>query len=399
MVDRRISTLIVVMVALTVSCTAIPASGQPGAKDWTLMIYMDADNNLEAVGLLCLDLLEDVGSNEKVNIIVLLDTLSGGSDILYVESDSSMVISDDYDLPEEVDMSNPNTLQMFIRICVTDFKADNYALVIWNHGGGWLGICQDDTTWDETDIYDLIDMNDLRSAFSGALEGTGVIIDVVFFEACNMAMAEVAYQLRDYVDYMVASEETIFIRYPLDDIARRLAAPNPITSLELALYIADDFADWFTVNHGYSEWTISVFDMHFIYDLKVSVSAFAVEMLCSLDEYVNSIQGDMCQVEQYEYPCNIDLKAFADCIASDDMIDDTGIKGAASIISNVIDVGVLSSYCCAATVGSNGLAIYLPSTATSGVHVMSARYASVPFAMDTGWYAFVSAFSEYYGGI
>ena len=45
--------------------------------DWTLLVYMDADNNLELPGLLDLNEMEAAGSSEQVNVIVQIDRALG----------------------------------------------------------------------------------------------------------------------------------------------------------------------------------------------------------------------------------------------------------------------------------------------------------------------------------
>ena len=44
--------------------------------DWTVMVYLDGDNNLETYGLMDLAEMEAVGSVDGVNVVVLMDTYS-----------------------------------------------------------------------------------------------------------------------------------------------------------------------------------------------------------------------------------------------------------------------------------------------------------------------------------
>ncbi|MGB2825071.1 MAG: clostripain-related cysteine peptidase, partial [Thermoplasmata archaeon] len=44
--------------------------------EWTVMVYLDGDNNLEPYGLSDLAEMEAVGSVDGVNVIVLMDTYS-----------------------------------------------------------------------------------------------------------------------------------------------------------------------------------------------------------------------------------------------------------------------------------------------------------------------------------
>ncbi|MFX0091406.1 MAG: hypothetical protein ACFFBD_06550 [Candidatus Hodarchaeota archaeon] len=44
---------------------------------WTVMIYLDADCNLESAGIEDINEMETVGSSDKLNIIALVDRTSG----------------------------------------------------------------------------------------------------------------------------------------------------------------------------------------------------------------------------------------------------------------------------------------------------------------------------------
>jgi hypothetical protein len=118
-------------------------------KEWTIMMYMNGDNNLEEFALDNFLQMSDVGSTPQVNVVVQLDRIPG-----YVGA------SPDYDdwtqtlrfyvakgtKPKsteaildlgELDMGDPKTLADFITWCRKEYPAKKYMLVIWNHGQGW----------------------------------------------------------------------------------------------------------------------------------------------------------------------------------------------------------------------------------------------------------------------
>ena len=49
---------------------------------------------------------------------------------------------------------------------------------------------------------------EIRKSIEKGMAGEGKQLDVIAFDACLMASAEVAYELKDVAQYMVASEET-----------------------------------------------------------------------------------------------------------------------------------------------------------------------------------------------
>ena len=50
---------------------------EPVLKNWTFMVYLDADNNLEKYGIKDLNEMEKIGSTDEVNVVVLFDRWNG----------------------------------------------------------------------------------------------------------------------------------------------------------------------------------------------------------------------------------------------------------------------------------------------------------------------------------
>jgi len=102
-----------------------------------------------------------------------------------------------------VNMSDPKTLRDFIEWGVKKYPAQHYMLIVSDHGAGWEGAVEDKSHkgW--------MDLPDIKKAIAGAEETTGEKLDVLGFDACLMAQAEAAYELKDAADLMLASEEEI----------------------------------------------------------------------------------------------------------------------------------------------------------------------------------------------
>lgn len=376
-----------------------PASSSAGDGDakWTFMVYLDADNNLESMGVLNLQWLETVGSSDLVNFVVLMDTFTGEADLLYVNYLGHTQVGTDYGYPKEVNMADPAVLEEFIEICCNDFPAENYALVLWDHGGGWRGLCWDDSSILPDGEADCITMVELREAVEGAYEDTSEVMDVIGFDLCLMAMPEVAYQVRDYADYIVFSEETVpGAGFPYDAIAGDLVAEPTMDGKELCTMIVEDYADYYTGMGGYMTWTMSAFDMEYMDDVTLAVDALGTELLDGLREYMQYYQMDLVNAERYYYPYNVDLRAFAENLIADKLIKDDGIKEAADLVAAAVKDGIFANLYGPNSEVSYGMAIYIPST-NDGMHDIKEDYINVPFATNTSWYEFAEAFSSFYG--
>lgn len=187
-------------------------------KEWTILVYLNADNNLEDFGFEDVHEMEKVGSNDRVNIVVQFDGITkSGTQRLYIEkalqaegkySFASPVVED---MPEQ-DMGDISTFVNFVEWGMKHYPADHYMTILWNHGSGWSkrseelslmkGISYDDTSGTH------ITTNQLADGLDQILMSTGNKIDVLGFDACLMAMYEIADSLSGMVDYLVASEET-----------------------------------------------------------------------------------------------------------------------------------------------------------------------------------------------
>lgn len=103
-------------------------------------------------------------------------------------------------------MGSSSTLQSFIEYGLNNYPAERTGLIFWNHGGGMRGVC-----YDEKKNDDVLKNSEIRSAVSGALSNCGMSgqkLEWVGYDACLMAVQDIAETNSDYFNYMVASEES-----------------------------------------------------------------------------------------------------------------------------------------------------------------------------------------------
>ena len=191
-----------------------PAESELVAEDgsWTVLVYLMGDNDLESFAVGDVFEMAEAGSNENVNIVTLVDRHPGYSDeeigplgnfdgttLVHVGREEIITAFDS----GELNLGDPETLKSFLVTGVTEFPADRYALILWDHGGGWTGVGPDDT-----DGEDILTLPEIRSGIAEGLAEVGLdSIDLLGFDACLMATFEVATQVQDLADVMVASEE------------------------------------------------------------------------------------------------------------------------------------------------------------------------------------------------
>jgi hypothetical protein len=191
-------------------------SAQTPPAEWTLMFYMDSDNDLEAPQLKDLDEMMIAGNSANVNIVVLCDRSTKGDNekgytnrdigglknwttakLLFVEKGKLRELAD----WGELNMGDPANLKKFLQIATSEFPAKHYGLVFGDHGAGWMGIVSDGSA-----NGDSLDTNELPVALKEVTAKIGKL-DLIGFDACLMANLEVAKAIAPYGKIMVASEE------------------------------------------------------------------------------------------------------------------------------------------------------------------------------------------------
>lgn len=252
---RRVLLLAVVFALAASSTSAVaqlpePPDGPPppagdGVAAWTFLVYLAGDNDLE--GDAVNDLLEmaSVGSDEDVNIVVLVDRSAEYSAAPAANlgdfTSTKLLLVEEGEFTEVVDYGEANTgdpqnLAFFLDTAIGMFPADRYALSLWDHGGGWTSFGYDDSAGTSFDLREIV------GGVRAGLEAAGVDrLDLLGFDACLMAAYEVQTALAPYADYFVASEE-LEPGHGWDYAALQLLRDAPATGpAELGEAIADGF--------------------------------------------------------------------------------------------------------------------------------------------------------------
>ena len=187
-----------------------PALAPAPEAAWTVLVYMDGDNDLEK--WVAHDIDEElgaVGSNADVQVVVLADRVRG-----YSTADGDWTGSLAFNVgkgmkatPEnavadwgERDMGSPQTLTDFVTWARASYPSRRTALFFWDHGWGWWpGYTMHDVTSNDT-----LDMDEIRRAME-AVDG----VDMVGMDTCLGQTIEVQATFRGFADALAASEDSI----------------------------------------------------------------------------------------------------------------------------------------------------------------------------------------------
>jgi hypothetical protein len=280
----------------------------------------------------------------------------------------------------ELNMGDPQTLVDFANWAVANYPAKKYLLVIWNHGGGFRSTTlSKDIAWDDTSGGDKITMSELEYALSAISIQMGKNVDIVGMDACLMAMTEVAYQIKDYADILVASEENEpNDGWPYDTILGQLVSYPTMTPNQLATNIVDSYVFSYAASDNVTQ---SAINLSYLDTLASQLSAMALAIMSdTLTPSVNYINASNSS-QYYGDPDFIDLYDFCNKIFY--YSNNLEVKTIVLIVQQtLLNFTVINSgYNGWSVSGSKGLSIYFPWYYAYN----SNKYNSTNFAQDTQW--------------
>lgn len=230
-------------------------AAKPALKEWTVLGFFNGNNDLEPYVTQGVIAAETVGPNPNLSFVAQLarapeeigqpegGTRAGGdwvgvrryeSRFSGVEDEESLRAKLVETLPDDTDMGATDTLADFLRWGIKNYPAKHYMVIVNNHGAGFLGVSYDDIH------HSHLDPDELSDVLSQVRAETGVKPDVLLFDACEMAQAEVAYELRNDAGYLVGSEELIGAPgLPYPEILALPAFDDDVSGRTLAAHIVE----------------------------------------------------------------------------------------------------------------------------------------------------------------
>lgn len=287
-------------------------------KPWTVMVYLDGDNNLASFSAKDMEEMKTVGGvgTNNFNIVVLWDNGEDRHGYYYVTKGNAELLRD----TGQINMGNPQTAKDFIDFTHANFPAEKVMFIFWDHGGGvdrlraeptYKGVCWDDNSGDHLSESDQLDIISHAAQYQG-----GKKVDIVGYDACLMATAEVFYQMKDVASYAVASEQL----EPGDGwnfTFLNTLVKDPHTAPDvLAKAVCVYYSQFFSTN---TDVTLSAVDLAYMDDLGGALSDFATTAMKSgASGAVFNALADKLPLFGDEY--TRDLVAYMDAIAASDKV-------------------------------------------------------------------------------
>jgi hypothetical protein len=193
----------------------------------TILCYMNGDNDLSNEVLHALDMMEKVGSSERVNVVALVDghpewlgpydAAWSRTRLLRLQADPRIGRINSPVLEEwgEADMGSPQTLKRFLLESLAAYPAEQVYFYMFAHSQGVLdtrdfgpvssvktvSISRDDTSGQN------MPLDDFHRALKQGLSGRR--FELMVFFSCLANMVEVDYAMSDVTRYLVGSQDEI----------------------------------------------------------------------------------------------------------------------------------------------------------------------------------------------
>jgi len=210
-----------------------PVPGAPvkaALKEWTVLIYVSARNNLGLEAIKDVNEMEAAGSTDKVNVVVEMGRIVckpdfnpfasvqepvppqadwTGSRRFLIKKDTDPLAINSPALAHfpDADMGDWKHLAEFIAWGKANYPAKKYLLVVGGHGSGWRGV-KPPPGAAKGISYDEVSNNHISPAELAAAIKAGGGVNVYASDACLMQTVEFVYDLRSSAEYIVGSQET-----------------------------------------------------------------------------------------------------------------------------------------------------------------------------------------------
>lgn len=434
-------------------------------KSTTLVVYIAADNDLHPFAWKNIKQMEAVGSNENINIIVQINTpgyYNPTKRYLIKNGRRLLIPAEGQNLTQKLNSGSPQTLIDCVAWAMKYYPADNLILNLWNHGAGVYdpgsspdrilqdvqlinpfdlfrfdpmtnmlfldrsieyiispeyleknaikdfddqdqryqsrGICFDET------FKSFLTNQDLKFALSEIQTKVlkGKKIGVIWFDACLMAMIEVADICKEHVSYMVCSQEVEFASGSNYELVLSPFINNSLSPREFACHVVNSFEKAY--QQITRDFTQSATDLSLVGQLETNINLIASQILLAIQYQQNNSVIKLlqkCKVRQncvcFQEPSFIDARNFfinlqinLHEIKLTNISTENSIKSSlAKLLDQVINN--INSAVIANKVGSNlqkagGLSIYFPERG------MFNSYPKCSFAKTNNWLNMISQY-------
>ena len=415
-------------------------------RNWTIMVYLAGDNNLDSAGVVDLNEMKTIGTTDQVAIVAQFDRAGAKkATIRYCLRKGTTIAGDAVQKLGETNMGDPKVLEEFVSWGVSNYPANHYLLVLWNHGAGW-----DDANLYQGDVFsgaappvsrkgrpmasrgaaietkpisfaqvragltrtrralfsttvgtavkqraiafddqaqDFLDNIELKKVMVRIKKKLKQKIDILGMDACLMSMMEVNFQMRDVAQFSVGSEETEpGDGWPYDRILAALNAKPDMTPEELSKTIVIEYLASYKATDNVTQ---SAVNLTVLKPLAAALDILAKALKSVLADTASrtALINVRAQVQEYSRPYDdyCDILDLCDLLIKG--FGNPVVKSACVAVKQAAAAAIIASgYRGPAVDNSRGISIYFPKRR------LSPLYKTLDFAKLSMWDEFLAAY-------
>lgn len=309
-----------------IEITAVPADC--ASPKWTILIHFALDNNLSGNMKLLnnfevLESIEAKDKNDNLEIAVLVDGLNGKPYEDGYYHITGRDFKDDLVIPaDEINSGAIEEVEAFIDWAVNNYPGDRYYYSLLNHGNGFEDTSltgtelsekelrgeekelSDSSTmlWAGSDVtnHDVLTHYEFGKIFEYFNLKINKKIEIFYLSACRMGGIELAYELKDYVNYLLASQVAIGGNTWSYEPLELLINDPAISAMQLGIEYCKSGHDFYSnVGEGeVSAYTLTLTYLPAIGYLKLFLDYYA-------DMAIQSIQRDVKKADYFDLSANL----------------------------------------------------------------------------------------------
>jgi len=419
-------TILLIFLGLT---TPAPVFAKKDKAPWTIFIYMEHSGDLADAAINNLNDMAKIGPG-KANVLVMLHT-RGQEAWLYKIKKNKIVQKEQMHHGDDVAENIINGMERV----VTKYPAEKYGVVLWDHGFGIIVPRYNPETeeWEvepdgqeecdcpikrysansyachqkhhrgmliNSDTQTCMNNEHMVRVFEHISKNLlgGKKIDFCGLDMCKGAMLEHAYQLRNYVHYIIGSQECeLRDGWPYDLIFQVLSEHPSIAPRELVTTVISSYEEYYLQNAPLGRYTQSALDCSYAEILKSNLDAI-VHWVDSCPAKLASVMPDILHsarkrnIKICDAPAYADLHKFYTDLLDEinDYEDVFGVHQEFEQLKSLLSSGctIIQNMVVANTTGfavteAQGVSIYFPQ------HHIDSSYIDTDFAQNSAWLSFL----------
>jgi len=361
-----------------------------GKDVYTIMVYMCGTDLESNYGMATADLNEMLHADISDNVNIIIETggtkkwqntvISNSTNQIYQVKNEGIVRLQS-DLGKKA-MTKASTLTEFINYCETNFPANRYALIMWDHGGGSASGYGYDEQFPNTAMT--------LDVFNKALKDAGCVFDFIGFDACLMATLETALVAEQYADYFIASEETEpGCGWYYTNWLTKLSKNTSMDTVSIGKTIIDDFTVACRQQSASNQTTLSIVDLA---ELAGTIPEAFNDFAASTMELIESdnyavVSNARSRAKEFSSGINqIDLIHFAENMGTSES------KALAAALRDCVKYNRVSN----SLKNANGISIFFPYNRMSSMSAVVNIYDEI--GMDETYTACIRSFASMASG-